>query len=312
MRIIRDVSTCPAACKGAVIALGNFDGIHLGHQAIITHARQIASEQKKPLAAMTFEPHPREFLSAEKTRIRIYPFRRKAQLFEQAGIDTLFALRFNAQFAQTSAQDFIAWILHEALGAAHVVTGYNFFFGHGRKGDKELLASEAARLGFGYSAHPPVTDAAGHPISSSRIRHALRDGHIDEASRQLGRAYAIEGRVIHGKQLGGKLGFPTANIPLAGLFLPRFGVYTIRATLQNGQGVSGVANLGIKPSFAGEKPLLEAHLFDFSGDLYGTRLSVELLDFLREEQKFPDIAALSLQIAADVQKAREITNRGTA
>ena len=307
MRILRDVHSCPLACKGAVIALGNFDGMHLGHQAILAHAKQIAQQTQRPLAAMTFEPHPREFLAPGKPKIRIYPFARKAQLFEDASVGTLFALRFNEAFAKTSAQDFIQQVLHDALAASHVVTGYNFFFGHGRSGDKELLASEGARLGFDFTAHAPVVDEAGEPISSSRIRSALASGDIAGASAQLGRPYVISGHVAHGQKRGRTIGFPTANIRLPQLFLPRFGVYAVRITLEGSTQKYGVANLGIKPSFGGEVPSLETHVFDFSGDIYGTRISVELLDFLRDEQKFPDIATLTAQIEKDAQTARKLT-----
>jgi riboflavin kinase/FMN adenylyltransferase len=309
MQIIRDVSHASSRCKQAVIALGNFDGVHRGHQAILHHAKTIAAERDCPLAAMTFEPHPREFLGSAKDKIRIYPFRRKVQLFKRSGVEHLFALRFNHAFSQMSAQDFVTHILHEQLRAAHIVTGYNFFFGHGRQGDKDFLATQARILGFGYTAHEPVLDDAGQPISSSRIRSSLKEGNTTEAAKQLGRPYAITGHVIHGDKRGSRIGFPTANIHLRDLFLPRFGVYAVRIHTEKNTWL-GVANLGIRPTYALPTPMLEVHLFDFSGDLYGQRLEVELLHFIREEKRFDGLDALTAQIHEDALHAKTFLAKG--
>jgi riboflavin kinase/FMN adenylyltransferase len=305
MRIIRNLSLAPDACKHAVVALGNFDGVHLGHQAILAHAHQLATAQGRPLAAMTFEPHPREFLSGKKERLRIYPFRRKAELLQQAGVDYLFALRFNTAFSQTTAEDFVQQVLHRQLQASHVVTGYNFFFGRGRQGDKDFLTAQANQLGFGYTAHAPVTDAAGETISSSRIRALLQAGNVAQAAKQLGRPYTISNHVTRGDQRGRTLGFPTANLTLSQLFVPHFGVYAVRAHTAEGKTLSAVANLGIRPTYRADAPLLEVHLLDFAGELYGQRLTVELLHFLREEKRFPSKEALQEQLTKDAEHARQ-------
>lgn len=311
MRIIRDLPPCPPSCRDAVVALGNFDGMHLGHQAIIAHARAIAEEEKRPLAAMTFEPHPREFFSKSAEKLRIYRPRRKYELMRAAGVEFIYAIRFNEALSSTSAEAFISGVLHETLGVRHIVTGYNFFFGKGRTGDKELLARESKRLGFGYSAHAPVVDDAGQPVSSSRIRALLTQGDVASAAQQLGHAYQIAGHVRPGDQRGRQLGFPTANILPGKLFLPRLGVYAVRAKLPDGSTHHGVANLGVRPTFNITQPGLEVHLFDFSGDLYGKRLQVQLLDFIREEQRFSDISALKTQIAADTLRAEELCRKAT-
>lgn len=305
MRIIRNLSLAPDACKHAVVALGNFDGVHLGHQAILAHARTLAKAQGKPLAAMTFEPHPREFLGGKKERLRIYPFRRKVELLQQAGADYLFALRFNTEFSQTSAEDFVQQVLHGQLAASHVVTGYNFFFGRGRQGDKDFLAAQAKQLGFGYTAHAPVTDATGEPISSSRIRALLQAGQVAQAAGQLGRPYTISSHVMRGDQRGRTLGFPTANLALSQLFVPQFGVYAVRAHTADGKVLAAVANLGIRPTYRVQAPLLEVHLLDFAGELYGQRLTVELHHFLREEKHFPSKEALQEQLTTDAEHARQ-------
>lgn len=306
MRIIRDLSGLPASCQHGVVALGNFDGVHLGHQAILNYARTLARTQHKPLAAMVFEPHPREFFNPAGPKLRIYPIRRKYELLRDAGIETLYALRFNDTLAKTNAAEFVSEILVRALAVDHVVTGYNFLFGHQRSGDKEFLNESAQRHGFQFTAHEPVCDALGTPVSSSRIREFLRAGDTASASTLLGRPYAICGRVRHGDKRGRQLGFPTANILAEGLFLPRFGVYAIAATLADGSRHHGVANLGLRPSFDTQAPRLEAHLFDFNGDLYNQHISVELIAHLRDEQKFSALAELTAQITRDSESARNL------
>jgi len=309
MRIIRDVSVCPEAAKGAIIALGNFDGVHRGHQAILAHAAHLARAEGRALAALTFEPHPREFFAPTAAPIRIYPFRTKAALFSAAGIEQLFALRFDAKLAATSAQDFVTQVLHNHLQVAHVVSGYNFFFGHKRQGDRHFLAQQAQKLGFGYTALEPVHDHTHEPVSSSRIRALLASGDVSSAADQLGHSYRIGGIVRQGHKRGREMGFPTANLSLRSLFLPRFGVYAVRAHLAGGQTLAGVANLGINPTFGDTAPVLETYLFDFSGDIYGQRLEVELVDFIREESRFADIGTLRNQISKDADAARELLMR---
>ena len=301
MRLFRDAFSLPDSARGAVIALGNFDGVHLGHRAIIADAARIAKERGRKLAVMTFEPHPREILAPGAPKIRIYPFRQKARLLAGLGVEQLFALHFTPAFSQLSAEEFITRVLVEGAGAAHVVSGYNFFFGKGRAGDKDLLAGDGR---FGFSAHAPVVCESGEPVSSSRIRAHLKDGDIAGAELQLGAPYLLSGHVRGGQKRGRELGTPTANLAFHGLALPRFGVYTVEAEVE-GKTHRGVANLGVKPTMGTHAPLLETHLLDFSGDLYGKRLTVRLKDFLREEKKFDNLAQLKEQITHDMRIARE-------
>jgi riboflavin kinase/FMN adenylyltransferase len=309
MRIIRDFSACPSASKGAVVALGNFDGVHLGHQAILRECIDTARKLGAPAAVMSFEPHPREFFAPGSDPLSIYPFRRKVELLRELGIDTLFLVRFNERFASLTAEAFTRDILHAQLGVRHVVTGYNFAFGKGRGGNTEFLHNAAKECGFGFSACPPVEDADGVPVSSSAIRRRLALGHVEIAGQLLGRAYAIEGRVRHGEQLGRKLGYPTANMALDDLFKPRFGIYAARARV-DGALHDAVVSLGIRPTFGQNEPLLEVHIFAMDRELYGKRLHVELAGFLRDEVKFDTAQALTAQIALDCQQAKDILNHG--
>ncbi len=304
MHIIRDPQYCPESSQNAVIALGNFDGVHRGHQAILKCCAEIARGEGCEPTAMTFEPHPREFFSTDKKPLRIYPFRRKAELLKEYGMHTLFCLRFGKRLAATSAASFIEDILHRQLKVRHVVTGYNFAFGKGRSGNTEFLTHEAHRLGFGFTALPQVEDE-GDDISSSAIREALAQGNTQKVSHMLGRPYVIEGRVQKGEQRGRQIGFPTANIRAEHLFLPRFGVYAARVTM-GGRRYDAVANLGIKPTFGQQAPLLEAHFFDIDKSMYGEKISVELLEFIRPEEKFPGIDALRNQIEQDATHAKRL------
>lgn len=290
-----------------MIALGNFDGVHLGHQAIIRHAGALAKQAKAPLAIMTFEPHPREFFARQAGNVaalRLCPLHEKLSLLQTLGAELVFLVRFTRPFAATSPAQFIEQTLACDLRARHIVTGYNFAFGKDRAGNTDLLTQEAKKMGFAYSAHPPVTDGQGEPVSSSRIRHKLSQGDVAGAARQLGRAYAISGRVRHGDRRGRTLGFPTANIALTHLHAPRFGVYAIRSRLGE-KTLAGVANIGLRPTFNGTTPLLEAHFFNLAQDIYGERLHIELVEFLRPEQRFESIDALKARIAADCAQAKE-------
>jgi riboflavin kinase/FMN adenylyltransferase len=311
MRIIRDFDVCPEGAKNTVMALGNFDGVHLGHQAILRHCVDFAHTENRPAAAMTFEPHPREFFAKIKAQreasgfspIRIYTFRKKARLLKEAGIDYLFVARFNARFAATSSASFIDDVLCAQLQASHVVTGYNFAFGKGRGGDTKALGDAARSRGFGFTAISAVQDA-GHTVSSSAIRESLARGDVAAASAMLGRPYRISGRVRRGQQRGRTLGFPTANLSLSGLFKPRFGVYAVRVEFNDGTCCPGVANLGIKPTFSATEPLLEVHFFDMDRVCYGQMIHVELVQFIRDEQKFAQLEALRAQIAEDCKTAK--------
>lgn len=305
MQIIRDFERCPAAAQQSVLALGNFDGVHRGHQSILKHCVDFARTENRPAAAMTFEPHPREFFKRSAEPIRIYPFREKAELLKASGLDFLFVARFNARFAAMTADDFVGKVLCEQLKVRHVVTGYNFAFGKGRGGDTHALTEAAAARGFGFTACQAVEEE-GKTVSSSAVREALAAGDVALASHMLGRPYAIGGFVRHGSQEGQKLGFPTANLSLTGLFKPRFGIYAARASIEGKKPVVAAVSLGIKPTFPGAEPLLEAHLFGVDESLYGRRLSVELVRYLREEKKFDSLQALRDQIEADCKQVKKM------
>lgn len=310
MKIIRDIKNVGGDYQNAVIALGNFDGFHLGHRAIISHAKTIAEAEKCPLALMTFEPHPKVFFCKDQAKnLRIYSLRSKLLTAQELGVDIIFMMRFNAKFANLSADDFISEILVKNLKAHHIVTGENFCFGKNRQGNNQFLASKAAELGFGYTAHQQVGDEGGNAISSSVIREFLADGKVQQASNLLGKPYHIEGKVKHGAKNGRKIGFPTANISLAKLFLPKFGVYAVRVRIEGQNAIyNGVANLGTKPSIGNFSPNLEAHLFDFAQDIYGKHICVEFVDFIRPEQKFANLDLLKKQIENDCVVARKLAN----
>ena len=306
LKIVRDTEHCPLSAQGAVIALGNFDGVHAGHRAIINEAKAIAKRLGTVPAVMTFEPHPREFFSREKTRLRMYPLAQKLELLEEAGIELVFMMRFNKKLASTPAKAFVDDILHGQLKAKHVVTGYNFAFGKGREGDTQALADYAQQAGFGYTACPQV-QVEGKTVSSSEIRRLLAGGDIESADRLLGEPYRLRGRVRPGAQRGRTIGFPTANLAIAPLFKPCYGVYAVRARVGNhGIWHRAIANIGVKPTFNPSEPLLEVHIFDFNEMIYGKILEVEFLEFLRPEMCFVSVEALVQQIEKDVAHARQV------
>jgi riboflavin kinase/FMN adenylyltransferase len=259
---------------------------------------------------LTFEPHPRSVLHADALPFRLTPFRAKSRLIETLGVDLLFTLHFDLAFAQRSAEDFVAHVLVDGLGARHVVVGYDFVFGHNRRGTPALLAEEGGKHGFGVTIVDPVATPGGPVYSSTRIREHLAQGRPREAAALLGRFWEIDGRVERGDERGRTIGFPTANLRLEDYLRPAAGVYAVRAGIEDGSGgvrwQDGVANFGRRPTVGGSDLRLEVHLFDFSGDLYGRHLRVQLIDYLRPEQKFPGLDALKAQIAADAQQAREI------
>jgi riboflavin kinase / FMN adenylyltransferase len=306
MRILRHHRTVPAETRGAVVALGNFDGVHRGHRALIAEAATLARARGRPLAALVFEPYPREFFRPNDPPFRLTAFRTKAQLLSELDIDFLIVLNFDAGMAAMLAQDFVMDVLVQALGVAHVVVGGDFRFGKGRGGDAAVLAYMGAMEGFGVTVFPPLAEG-GEKISSSQIRAALRAGKPDEAARLLGHWWSIGGHVAAGDQRGRTIGFPTANLKLERLLHPAFGVYAVRARVHGDETrYYGVANFGIRPSFAVPAPLMEVHLFDFSGELYGEVMSVELVAYLRGERKFDTLEALKAQIAADCDQARQM------
>jgi len=306
MQIFSDWRAVPEAARGATVALGNFDGVHLGHAAVLGAAH--AARPDAPLAVLTFEPHPREFFRPDDPPFRLTLSAERAAALAALGVDILYELPFDEAFSHLTAAQFCEDVLHAGLGAAHLACGADFAFGHRRGGDISLLGDEAARLGMGLTIVPPLTDAEG-PISSTRIRRLLQDGYPERAATLLGRPYAISGEVAHGDARGRTIGFPTANIALGAHLEPARGVYVVRALLPDGRGVGGVANIGLRPTVGGTATRLEAHLFDLDEDLYGQVLSVSLLHFLRAEQKFADFAALRVQIETDASAARRFLDR---
>jgi riboflavin kinase/FMN adenylyltransferase len=316
MRIFRHFDDVPAALKGAVVAIGNFDGVHRGHQALIRAARAEAEARRAPLAVLAFEPHPQEFFRPRPDSIRLTPLRVKARLLAELGVDALFALTFDASMAARSAPDFVNHVLLDGLGASAVVVGPDFEFGKGRAGNFAALAYMGEMEGFSVTcfdmvtANPSDQKSDGDKISSTRIRSSLKEARPEDAARLLGRWWAVEARVEHGDARGRTMGFPTANMHLGHCFAPAFGVYAVRVTIMEGdvpgERHDGVANFGIRPMYEIKVPLMEAHLFDFDGDLYGKHLSVELISYIRPEAKFASLDALIVQIRDDAARARGI------
>ncbi len=308
MHIYRHFENLPAGVKGSAVAIGNFDGIHLGHQAVIREAGRIAHDAGIPWAVLTFEPHPREVFDPDHEPFRLTPFRIKTRQIEKLGVDALFVLHFDPEFAKLSAEAFITDVLIGGLAARHVVSGYDFVFGNKRAGNCELLLHKGKEAGFDFTCVSAVDD--GEKVySSTRVRKYLTAANPAGAAGVLGRPFEIEGRVEQGDQRGRTIGFPTANLHLADYLRPARGVYAVRAGIDEGADTvwrDGVANLGIRPTFDGEDLVLEVHLFDFEGDLYNRHLRVALIDYLRPEQKFAGLDALKAQIAADGERAKAV------
>lgn len=299
----------PPELKGGVLSLGNFDGLHRGHQAVLKTAVDLARARGVPAGAMTFEPHPRLFFKPDQEPFLLSPFRIKARLIAALGLDYLFVQTFDHAFSQRSAESFVEEVLIGGLGASQIVVGNDYVFGHQRKGNTTLLKMLAAKHGFGVTAVGELTAAAGARYSSTNVRNLLKDGRPAEAAQLLGRFWEIEGRVEHGDQRGRLLGFPTANVAYPDYLHPKKGVYAVRAGIDHGAETvwhDGVANFGNRPTFDKTDTLLEVHLFDFNADLYTRHLRVALIDYIRPEQKFDGLEALKTQIAKDSVTAREI------
>lgn len=310
MRIHRDHASLPAAARGASVAIGNFDGVHRGHREVIRVAADHARTLGRPLGVITFEPHPRELLNPQAAPARLTPLRRKAEILRDLGVDHLYVLRFDERLMRVTAADFVTGLLLGDLGVAAITTGRDFRFGHKRQGDTGLLAEIAGGRGLPVSAVDPVA-AGARVCSSTAIRTALLDGQIAAANAMLGYPYELEGIVRPGDRRGRTIGFPTANIhPLAPRpMLPATGVYAVRAGLRRRHAVvwrQAVANLGRRPTFDGKGLLLEVHLLEGGGDLYGERLRVAFLERLRGEEKFAGIDELKAQIARDCERARAV------
>ncbi len=302
MQTITDWQRLDQALKGASVAMGNFDGVHLGHRSVIA----LAAAEPEPLGIVTFEPHPRAFFAPKAAHFRLMNAEARGHRLEKLGVERLYELRFDAALAEMSAEDFVQEVLCAGLGVRHVTVGADFRFGKGRTGTAEVLAELGAACGFGVTI-APLLRIEGLDVSSTAIRQALSEGRPRDAAAMLGHWHRIEGAVEHGAKRGRTLGYPTANMGLTGLHLPRLGVYAVRVEVLGGPqagNYDGVASLGVRPMFGQNAPNLETHLFDFSGDLYEQHISVALIDYLRPEIKFASLEALVAQIEADCSAAR--------
>jgi len=308
MQRLDGVSPVPAHLAGGIVALGNFDGFHLGHQAVVGAAVSRARAEGRPALVATFDPHPIRLFKPDAAPFRLTTLDQRERLFAEAGVDAMVVFGFDTALAALSAQEFVEQRLLGALRVGGVVTGEDFTFGRGRSGTVATLREWGRRQGFSTETVAPVT-LDGEPVSSSRIRAALIAGNPREAARLLTRPFAIEGVVQHGDKLGRTIGYPTANLDMGHYLRPAYGIYAVRGTLDDGRVLDGAANLGIRPSFDPPKELLEPHFFDFVGDLYGRTLSVALIDYLRPEAKFDTLDALIAQMDGDCARARDILAR---
>lgn len=306
MRIVRDYQFVEAADRGASAAIGNFDGVHVGHQSVIDLARAAAPDA--PLGVMTFEPHPRVYFAPDAPPFRLMSRAARASRLQKLGIQRLYELPFNAGLAGLAPEEFAARVIKDGLGLAHVVVGADFCFGRGRAGTAGDLAAFGAEMGFGVTV-APLLERGDATVSSTAIREALSDARPRDAATMLGHWHRIEGPVIGGEQRGRELGYPTANMSIDGLHPPAFGVYAVLVDVLDGPHMGqyhGVASMGVRPMFGENRPNLETFVFDFSGDLYGTPLSVALVDHLRGEEKFDSLEALIAQMDRDSAQARAI------
>jgi riboflavin kinase/FMN adenylyltransferase len=302
--VIEDWRAVPPALRGATVALGNFDGVHLGHAAVVRAAH--AARPDLPLAVLTFEPHPREHFRPQDPPFRLTLLPAKAEALGALGVTTVFALPFDATLAGMPAEAFVAEVLEGGLGAWHLACGHDFAFGHRRGGDIAFLSREAERRGIGLTVVPAVADEGG-PVSSTRIRRLLQDGYPERAARELGRDWELRGEVFRGDRLGRELGWPTANILLGRHVEPARGVYAVTVVVPDGSVVQGVANVGRRPTLGGDPVTrLEVHLFDWSGDLYGQEIGVRLHAFIRPDATFGNLEELKAAIAADAAEARRL------
>jgi len=295
----------PADLRGGIVALGNFDGFHLGHQAVAGAAIARARAEGRPALIATFDPHPVRYFRPDTPPFRLTTLDQREQLFAQAGADAMLVFGFDAALAGLDARSFVAERLLGLVGAAGVVTGDDFTFGRGKSGNVAILRSLGTELGFSVDTVGPVVDD-GAVVSSSRIREALQAGRPREAAALLTRPFAVQGVVEGGAKLGRTIGYPTANIALGKYLRPAYGIYAVRGRLPDGRVLMGAANLGIRPMFEPPVELLEAYFFDFAEDLYGQTIEVELIEYLRPEAKFDGLEALQAQMAADCDRARAI------
>jgi len=308
MRIIRDYTYVTEADRGASVAIGNFDGVHIGHLSVIDRARAAGRETGAPLGILTFEPHPREYFAPDAPPFRLMGRDARAHRLEKLGVERLYEINFNAALASLTPRDFAQTVIRDGLGLAHVVVGADFCFGKGRAGNAADLQAFGAEMGFGVTIAQLLEGDAGQ-VSSTAIRRALSDGDPRTAAAMLGHWHRIDGPVVGGEQRGRTLGYPTANMSIEGLHPPKFGVYAVLVDVLDGPHEGqyhGAASLGLRPMFQGEVPNLETFIFDFSGDLYDAPLSVALVDYLRPEETFDSLDAFIAQMDADCARARSI------
>lgn len=308
MRIIRDYKYVSPGDRGASAAIGNFDGVHLGHRSVIDLARREAEALGCPLGVVTFEPHPRQYFAPKSPPFRLMNAEARAHRLEKLGVERLYELNFNAALSSLTAREFASEVIVGGFGLKHVVVGADFYFGKGREGNADTLRALGEELGFGVTVAPLVADDQGE-FSSTSIRQALSDGQPEIAAHMLGHWHRIEGPVVGGDQRGRDLGYPTANLAIDGLHPPKFGVYAVLVDVLEGPHkghYQGAASIGLRPTFGGEFPNLEVFIFDFSGDIYGVDLSIALVAFQRPELKFDTLEALIEQIDADCVESRRI------
>ncbi len=308
MKVIRDYQFLEVADKGASVAIGNFDGVHLGHQSVIDVALNKARDLHAPLGVLTFEPHPRTYFAPNAPPFRLMSAEARETRLSKIGVDVLYELNFNSNLSSLTPREFAQNVIHDGLGLRNVVVGADFCFGKGRTGTVGDLLRYGKEMGFGVSIAPLITAGLGE-VSSTSIRNALGEGRPQDAADQLGHLHRIEGPVISGEQRGRELGYPTANMSMEGLHLPKLGVYAVLVDVQDGpyKGTyHGAASLGVRPMFGKNNPNLETFIFDFSGDLYGVHLSIALVEFLRPELEFSGVEELVEEMAKDCDKAREV------
>lgn len=312
IEVFRGWRDLPETARGAAVAVGAFDGVHRGHQAVIAAARQAADAIGSPLAAVSFDPHPRRWFQPDAAPFRLMTAGQMARALAPLGVDRLYLLPFDAEMAAMTDVEFARRVLADGLGIRHASVGFDFTFGRGRSGSPEALRTYGETLGFTVSTTERIDDPHGLKLSSSAVREALKAGDMARAAAILGRTFAIEGEVIHGDKRGRTIGVPTANVALGDYMRPAYGVYATRTRLPDGRIIDGVANLGVRPMFEIETPLLEVWLFDFAEDLYGQTVETELVAFLRGELNLDSLDALKVQIDADADAARGILRQSAS
>jgi riboflavin kinase/FMN adenylyltransferase len=306
VRVITGWTDLRECDRGASVAMGSFDGVHRGHQQVIALAAKAAGELGAPLGVITFDPHPRVHFRPNEPAFRLMKPDQQARALEALGVDILYVLPL-PELAHMSDREFAAEVLHQGLGARHVAVGFDNTFGKGRTGNPDSMRAYGQEMGFGVSVAEAAGDEGGDKFSSTAVREALRSGRPQDAAAILGRPFAIEGAVQRGRQLGRKLGFPTANVPLEDYVTPRFGVYATRTRLPDGRDIPGVANIGINPTVEGvTRPLLEVWLFDFDEDIYDQVIETDLIAFLRDEEKFASLEVMTQQVLRDAKAARDL------